>query len=186
MTLHRAVRHAYNNAIPIVAPAGNFDALASSRVPCKFSEVVCVGSINLDYAMEPISGYGAAVNILAPGTDVLVLDIADEDDYKEITGTSAACAIVAGDIAAKISWEALKLPQSRGMAWNLLLMNAHLSAVRPESLRAGTPNILLNTGIQHPDKWSEQPYRYANSESPPSRGGRTMTGASAASVQRRR
>ena len=168
--VRRMISSVVNAGIPFVTAAGHSGSEAINLHPCGFVDVLCVGSVKQNYEMSEWSNWGIAVLMLAPGEEVVVIDPANNIDgtgYTTQTGTSYAAPLVAASLASIISWDELKLPEHKDLAVTRLLLNAQTNAIAPGTLK-GTPNILLNTGVQHPDKWDFQPYRYAKGVEPPS------------------
>ncbi|KAF1911249.1 oryzin precursor [Ampelomyces quisqualis] len=87
----------------IVAPSGNENEDAAYTVPCSSLEVICVGNVILgrraphsNYRRAPDSNYGPAVNIFAPGTNVVSADYRSDTGNVTLSGTSLAAPHVAG------------------------------------------------------------------------------------------
>jgi hypothetical protein len=70
--LRRAFQDALNSGITIVAAAGN-NSTADAAFPCAYSGVLCVGAITVNGEMASFSNFGAQVDLLAPGDQVLSL-----------------------------------------------------------------------------------------------------------------
>jgi subtilisin family serine protease len=97
----KAVNAAVAGGVMVVAASGN-DNTSSTRLPCAYAGVFCVGnttSADVRYT-HPSTGsnYGAQVDIAAPGTGILstVPIFSNASGYGIKTGTSMASPLVAG------------------------------------------------------------------------------------------
>ncbi len=68
--LKNAVKAAIDAGVTVVAAAGNNDH-AEPILPCGYAGVICVGSNDPDKKMSDFSNFGAHVDILAPGNNIL-------------------------------------------------------------------------------------------------------------------
>jgi len=115
--LHEAIQYAASRGCLLVAAAGNS---ASNRTgwPAAFPEVFTIAASNSDGFLTSFSNYGPAIDIAAPGLDILSLRGASTDmygpceadiriideNYYLSDGTSMACPIAAGAAAMLISY----------------------------------------------------------------------------------
>ena len=162
------VHSLYDLGVPLVASAANEMASRGDHYPCAFAGVLCTGAIDIDYEMVPTNDGASPVDILAPGEEIDCLDWRTSTAGRFIvrSGAALAAALVTSDLASKIGHESQMFSFEEGIMEQRLFQNAQYNEVQlvPE----GHPNVLLNTGIHHPDKNDEDPYRYALGNPPPS------------------
>ncbi len=99
--LEEAVNGAVDAGILIIASAGN-DYADDVMYPAKFSNVFAVGSHNENGIVSAFSNWGGDIDVYAPGEELLSTDIGGAG-YSRLSGTSAACAFVAGMAALALS-----------------------------------------------------------------------------------
>lgn len=68
--LREAIRSAQRRGITVVAAAGN-NSHDEPIFPCAYEGVICVGASDIAGKMAPFSNYGAHVDVLAPGDQIL-------------------------------------------------------------------------------------------------------------------
>lgn len=68
--MRNALKEAEKFNVLVVAAAGNNNSKANIY-PCAYESVVCVGSIDADGGMSRFSNYGAEVDVLAPGDQIV-------------------------------------------------------------------------------------------------------------------
>lgn len=155
--IHKQVINAVRAGITIFAAAGNDneDVTRIPYYPCSYPETVCIGAVDNNYAFDnSYSNYGSDVAYLAPGTNILSLGIKNDRDVRYKSGTSQACPHAAGAAAIFVSWQGLLNNQAPDFVrWNSL--NGLVSGVP-----SGTGTRLINTGIQSPKKWWNEPFRW--------------------------
>lgn len=88
-----ALRGLLTSGAVVVAPAGN-DAAASRLFPARLKGVIGVGATDGEGHLADFSNYGAAVDVYAPGTDILTVDAAGEP--RTTNGTSYSGLLVTG------------------------------------------------------------------------------------------
>ncbi|OBT61014.1 hypothetical protein VE03_09606 [Pseudogymnoascus sp. 23342-1-I1] len=104
MSLGAGYSDAFNKAtaaiiargIVVVAAAGNEDANASGVSPASTPDVITVGATYRNDTRAEWSNWGAALDVFAPGVDILSAWIGNTTATKTISGTSMACPHVAG------------------------------------------------------------------------------------------
>lgn len=93
------VQEANDAGVAIFAAAGNDNRDASSTFPCAGPDVKCVAAVDANYKKTSFSNYGASVNYIAPGKDIVSLGIGWDEDTKRMSGTSMACPHAVGAAA---------------------------------------------------------------------------------------
>jgi len=96
--LDEAVAQATENGVVVVVSAGNSGADASTYSPAHVAEAITVGAYDRGDGFTSYSNYGSAVDILAPGDEVVSLSHleGEEDDLILMSGTSMAAGHVTG------------------------------------------------------------------------------------------
>ncbi|KAL1801206.1 hypothetical protein ACET3X_001548 [Alternaria dauci] len=95
-TLDRAVAAALNQGVLAVAAAGNDNQSADTQSPCRAPEALCVGSVSSNDARSSFSNYGSAIDIWAPGSDILSTWHTSDTATSTQSGTSASAPYVSG------------------------------------------------------------------------------------------
>ncbi|KAF3916838.1 Oryzin [Dactylellina cionopaga] len=102
-----AIEAMYNRGITVVVAAGNDGTDASGYSPASAPNAITVGAIDINNNIASFSNYGSAVDIFAPGVNVLSswskLSLTPNSETNVISGTSMACPHVAGLAAYYIS-----------------------------------------------------------------------------------
>ena len=70
--IRQAVREAIDKGIIVVAAAGN-NKNSRPIAPCSYPDVLCVGSSRIDKKVASFSNFGAHVDVVAPGDQILSL-----------------------------------------------------------------------------------------------------------------
>lgn len=107
-----AINLALSRGIVVVAAAGNTGQLGNAPAfPASFDGVISVGASNRFDAGDPVSQYGAKVDVGAPGAGLIALEPSNYDSTRglqsqvysqPISGTSYAAPIVSGVVALMI------------------------------------------------------------------------------------
>ncbi|HEX17686.1 MAG TPA: hypothetical protein ENG60_04685, partial [Thermoplasmatales archaeon] len=99
--LRDAIRYAYGKGVILIAAAGN-DNTSLKSYPAGYPEVISVGATDEQDKKADFSNYGSWIDVAAPGDQILSL--APYNNTQQMTGTSAACAHVAGISALLMSF----------------------------------------------------------------------------------
>lgn len=93
-TMKAAVEYAYDqNDVLVVAAAGN-EGASQVSFPARYEECVAVSAIDPDGNLASFSNFGDAVEVAAPGVNVL--STVPTDGYQAASGTSMAAPVAAG------------------------------------------------------------------------------------------
>ncbi len=100
--LAEAVNYAYDRGVVLIAAAGNACAVKVAlglesfdvNYPAQFGRVISVGATDQNDNRADFSSYGPALDLSAPGEDILSTYL--NESYKELDGTSMAAPHVAG------------------------------------------------------------------------------------------
>jgi type VII secretion-associated serine protease mycosin len=99
-TVRAELQQAYDHGVVVIASAGNSggpsdrDGEAPESFPANYPGVISVGAVNQDGAVAGFSSDNLSVQVAAPG--VLVPAQGRDGQYWLVSGTSPACALVAG------------------------------------------------------------------------------------------
>lgn len=108
--LKDAIDYAYNNGVTVVAAAGNENNNVGYFYPAAFDNTIAVGAINQSEFKYSESNYGAKIDVVAPGSNILSLTAAGSlyeqlgtvdgtNPYNVASGTSCATAYVTASVA---------------------------------------------------------------------------------------
>ncbi|MEE4311804.1 MAG: S8 family serine peptidase [candidate division KSB1 bacterium] len=91
--LQDVMRYAHSRDVVMVASAGN-SASDAIHYPSAFNETISVGATTIDDVLASFSNWGATIDAVAPGVDLLTTKL--NDQYGLFSGTSAAAPVVSG------------------------------------------------------------------------------------------
>ncbi len=94
-TLANAISFAQNEGAVVLAAAGN-DGSSQTQYPAGFEGVVGVSAVDENEELARFSNFGDAVDVTAPGVNVLSTWASDFEQYNRISGTSMSCPVAAG------------------------------------------------------------------------------------------
>ncbi len=95
-SVDRAIRASIASGVAYVVAAGNNNMDATAWSPARVEEVVTVAASDMNDARAYFSNYGRAVDLFAPGINVLSASFNNDDAAAYGNGTSAAAPHVAG------------------------------------------------------------------------------------------
>lgn len=90
------VRNAIQLGVPFIVAAGNETQDADNVSPARLQEVITVGATDINDQVAFFSNFGTAVDVFAPGQDILSASPASDDAVQSLSGTSMATPQVAG------------------------------------------------------------------------------------------
>ena len=91
--LQDVMRYAHSRNVVLVASAGN-SASDAIHYPSAYNETISVGATTIDDVLASFSNWGATIDVVAPGVDLLTTKLSDQ--YGSFSGTSAAAPVVSG------------------------------------------------------------------------------------------
>ncbi|MBF0216910.1 MAG: S8 family serine peptidase [Candidatus Omnitrophica bacterium] len=186
--LKAAIDYAFNKGCILIAAAGNSGETVSANTmdyPARYSNVISVGAIDPDNQRSYFSSYGAELDIMAPGNDILSLlstgsywefpielGVGANTGYTVFPGTSMATPHIAGIVA-------LMFEQDPDLSFDDALRRLKFSAVdlgdpgwdkyygwgRADAFRA-LSNDWYDSGqvrtwwLAAPDQWGMKRYDY--------------------------
>jgi len=141
-TFDAAVKAAFEENVLSVVAAGNEAQDANNVSPARAPETLCVANMQKDGARYVGSNFGSAVDVFAPGTDIVSAYYTADNAAISLTGTSMAAPHVAGLVS---YLRGLEGPMGAGEAKERVLQLA--TAGRVTDLK-GSPNLLAYNGAQ--------------------------------------
>lgn len=94
--MHEAIKFAYSLGCVMVGSSGN-EGWDRRHYPSDYEEVICVGSVNQSLTKDYRSNYGSRLNLVAPGDQIMSLQL--YSGYKKFSGTSLAAPFVSSACA---------------------------------------------------------------------------------------
>jgi type VII secretion-associated serine protease mycosin len=101
VTVRSELQYAYNHGVIVIASAGNSGGPSSARIgkapesfPADYPGVISVSAVNVSGNVAPFSSENLSVKVAAPGVSVPAQG--RDGQYWLVSGTSPACALVAG------------------------------------------------------------------------------------------
>ena len=135
--------------IHVSVAAGNDGVDACGSTPAhlggKNSNVVTVGSVNIDNEISTFSNIGQCVDIYAPGEQILSSWATGDAVINFLSGTSMACPHVTGVMATLMTKDVAGLGQNPAALKAKLLETARQGDVKGNT--AGSANLLLSNGV---------------------------------------
>jgi oryzin len=128
---NNAVKSAFASNVVSVVAAGNSGSDAKSYSPASAPEAITVGAVDVTNTKPSWSNYGTALDIFAPGVDVLSCWIGSTTATSKISGTSMATPHVAGLVL-----------YLKGLGGDALTSQG----VTNEVVSLGTPGVVINGG----------------------------------------
>jgi len=125
--------------VTVVVASGNDDADASMYSPAYVDSAITVGATDSKDARASFSNYGEAVDIMAPGVNIVSADFSSTSGWVVMSGTSMATPHVAGAAALILQSQ----PQVQPETVKEFLVTSALSGVI-DGLKEGSPNLLLH------------------------------------------
>jgi aqualysin 1 len=137
LALDRAVKALIDSGITVVVAAGNSGTLASNFSPSRLPEAITVAASTTTGALASFSNYGSAVDVIAPGVNILSSKW--QGGVIRKSGTSMATPHVTGAVALYLSHagNGTKTPAQVTAA---IMTSAQAWGI---SLPSGTPNRML-------------------------------------------
>ena len=139
-SIDAAIERAAQRGLVVVAASGNSGSNACDFSPAASTWAISVGATDRRDRQAPYSNYGACVDILAPGTDVMSAWKGSDRDRAPATGTSMAAPFVLGAVALILE---ARPTLSAHEVRRELLGAASTGQLRASELR-GSPNAVLN------------------------------------------
>lgn len=136
-----AVRAAYAAGVVTVVAAGNQARDVGSESPASAPAAVTVGAVDGDDKQASYSNFGKAVDIYAPGSNILSTWIGSASATATMSGTSMACPHVSGLVLYLMAKEGLTDPGAIVARVKALGQTNVISGVGP-----GSPDLLAYNG----------------------------------------
>jgi subtilisin family serine protease len=146
-TIASAIGDLIDAGVVVVASAGNgmSDLATVNAYPAEVTDVICVGGIGVAdipyYRCTDGTNWGTRIDVSAPAQRQWTAERATASSYRNFTGTSGACPLVAGAIACMLQGHAR------------LTTRAQVQAIRAHVMAEATTGRLTNQfGITLPDR----------------------------------
>ncbi len=141
---NNAIEAAFQAGVLTVVAAGNDNDDANTTSPASAPNAITVGAIDVTNTRAWFSNYGAALDVFAPGVDVLSTWIGPNNNETEtISGTSMATPHVAGLVLYLKSLNPAGAAGSAAATKNLLSLGQAGVVADPGQ---GSPNLLAYNG----------------------------------------
>ena len=138
--MDNAITSLSNQGVLAVVAAGNENQLAANVSPARAPAAFCVGSVQSNDARSSFSNYGSAVDIWAPGSDILSTWHTSDTATSTQSGTSASAPFVAGLVSYIRGLEGLSIGPAARARVLALATPGRLTDV------TGAPNLLAYNG----------------------------------------
>jgi hypothetical protein len=138
-TLSSAINYATANDVVVVAASGN-NSNGQIFYPARYPDVIAVGSIDNEDKLSEFSNYGANLDLVAPGENVIMAGRYDHE-YVEGSGSSFAAAQVSGIVSLMLAHDSSLTP---ALVHDILTSTADtLGSGQSIFFGYGKPNALL-------------------------------------------
>jgi subtilisin family serine protease len=154
-TIRSAIADAIKAGIVVVTSAGN-NGQDGGTTPCGYPNIICVGGVTKAYEKATISNYGTGVTLLAPSEELKGPSIKSDFAFATDSGTSFAAPAVAAVASVFISFEGISDDVKKVL--QRLAQNWHAGVLVDTTGSPARPNILLHTGMTHPNRDANYPY----------------------------
>ncbi len=152
-----ALQYATDNGVLLIAAAGNEGVEINNFSPADFDGVLTVGATDIDNAVADFSNLGRAVDIVAPGVDVLSLRArATDANYRPLLSdeyTLGEFIVGADKRYVRVSGTSFSAPMVTATAAYVWAQNPELSAQQVRSILTATA-----TDIEAPGRDSKSGY----------------------------
>ncbi|KAF3050252.1 hypothetical protein E8E11_003409 [Didymella keratinophila] len=147
-SVDEVIQAASDAGIHVSVAAGNDGIDACGSTPAHLggsnSNVVTVGSVNIDNEVSTFSNIGKCVDIYAPGEQILSSWSTGDNIINFLSGTSMACPHTTGVMATLIAEDPTNLGQNPAALKKKLLETARTSKI--SGSLGGSANLLLSNG----------------------------------------
>jgi subtilisin-like proprotein convertase family protein len=141
-TLDSAVSGLITSGVTAVVPAGNNNLSAGTRSPGRVPEAITVGAVDQFDTRATTSNFGSALDLFAPGVDIVSATWSSDTATETRSGTSQAAAFAAGVAARYLAGHTSETPAAVAEA-----LAGGATPGRVQSAGTGSSNKLLYGGI---------------------------------------